>query len=66
LRSKRVRRVTKKYGGALFNGTVESYQYKPKNKYPIVYWVFFDEDETFVDINSKFILSLLTPVFAPV
>jgi hypothetical protein len=27
--------VTKKYGGAFFNGIVKSYQNKPKNKYPI-------------------------------
>ena len=54
--------VTKKYGGAVFNGTVKSYQYKEKNKYPIFYWVFFDEDQTSVEFSSKNILSLLTPL----
>jgi hypothetical protein len=56
------RRITKKYNGDVYNGTVKSYQYKSKNKSPIVYWVFFDEDQTFVEINSKLILPLLVPV----
>jgi hypothetical protein len=60
------RRITKKFYGEIFNGTVNSYRYKPKNKSPIVYWVFFDEDQTFVEINSKLILPLLTPLLAPV
>jgi hypothetical protein len=58
--------ITKKIYGDIYNGTVKSYQYKPKNKYPIVYWVFFEEDQTFVEINSKLILSLPTPLLAPV
>ena len=52
------RRLTKKFKGVVYNGTVKSYQYKPKNVYPIVYCVFFDEDQSFVEINSKHILPL--------
>jgi hypothetical protein len=55
-----------KFCGDIYNGTVKSYRYKTNNKSPIVYWVFFEEDQTFVEINSKLILSLLTPLLAPV
>jgi hypothetical protein len=58
--------ITKKFYGDIYNGTVKSYRYKPKNKSPIVYWVFFDEDQTFVEINLELILCLLTDLLAPV
>jgi hypothetical protein len=50
------RHITKKFYGEIYNGTVNSYRHKPKNKCPIVYWVFFDEFLfvywVFFDLNS--------------
>ena len=44
----------------LFHGTVRRiFEVKPKNKFPVIYSFFFDEDQTEVRMNSRDVLRIL-------
>ena len=58
--NRRVRKYwnTRYYKG-WFHGTVKSFEVKPKNKYPVVFSVLFDEDQKYVYFCSKDLLKYL-------
>lgn len=55
------RKITKNFGGDPFEGMICSWQYKPLNKSPIVFWVYFAKDATRTSIPSQHILKRLLP-----
>lgn len=58
--NKRVKKFykTKNLKG-MFHGTVKSFEVKPKNKFPVIFHVLFDEDQKWVYFSSRDLLPIL-------